>query len=85
MGMFNYVKFEMKCPNCGTIVNTFQTKDDYNYSLFLKEVEFWEVNNFYQSCSGCGAWIEFNRKIEFNKKIKKVSIKEYEMTVEKKK
>jgi phage FluMu protein Com len=31
MGMFNYVKFEMKCPNCGTIVNTFQTKDDYNY------------------------------------------------------
>lgn len=27
MGMFDYVNFKMKCPECGTEVASFQTKD----------------------------------------------------------
>lgn len=70
MGIFNNVKFEINCPYCSRKIDSFQTKDG---DLCMVTVEFWEVDNFYDSCDGCGAWIEFNRKV------KKVDISEYEM------
>ena len=60
MGIFNYVDFEMSCPKCGTKMKNFQTKDG---DLYMATVPWWEVNNFYDSCGKCGAWVEFHRKI----------------------
>jgi len=59
MGMFDYVDFECKCPNCGAYVDGFQTK---NSNCELDTLKPWIVNNFYSSCSECGAWIEYTRK-----------------------
>lgn len=71
MGMFNRVNIKIKCPYCDREVDNFQTKD--GDCLIMKTVEFWEVSNFYDSCYGCGAWIEFQRKT------KPVDISEYHM------
>ena len=77
MGMFDDIKFEMKCPNCKTKVDGFQSKDG---SCLMHELEFWEVNNFYASCSHCNTWIEFT--IKKQRPNRKVTIKDYEKVVE---
>ena len=74
MGMFDYIKFEIQCPNCGARVNDFQSKD---WHCVLTELEYWEVNNFYSYCDECDAWIEFNRK----KQKKQAPISDFKMTV----
>lgn len=58
MGMFDYVEFEMPCPNCGSVVDNFQSKDG---SCSLGTLKIADVNNFYDFCNKCGAWIEFHR------------------------
>jgi len=70
MGMFDYVKFSMKCPKCGKKVNGFQSKDG---ECTLNEVEYWKVRNFYSNCDNCNTWIEFNLKNE------KIPISKYKM------
>jgi hypothetical protein len=70
MGMFDYVKFSCKCPNCGEEISGFQSKDS---SCLMDEIEFNQVDNFYTSCGKCGAWIEF-----FLKERPKYTIKDYE-------
>lgn len=58
MGLFSYVKLEMKCPYCGALINDFQSKDGE-----LMEVnEPWTLNRFYSSCKKCDKWIEYIRK-----------------------
>ena len=57
--MFDYIKFEIKCPECGHVVNNFQSKD---VGCSLGELNFWEVDNFYDFCRNCDLWIAFNRK-----------------------
>lgn len=74
MGMYDDVKYEMKCPKCKTIVKDFQSKDGI---CCLHTLEFWQVDNFYASCPKCGKWIEFKYKKILNKKR---TIKDYEMT-----
>ena len=59
MGMFDYVKFEMKCPKCGANVDDFQSKDG---PCCLLTLEYWEVDRFYSSCDACHAWLEYRRK-----------------------
>lgn len=76
MGMFDYVKFEIDCPKCGTKVTGFQSKDGL---CILGELEFWEVDNFYTSCKKCRAWIVFNRKELVPRP--QIPISDYEMTV----
>lgn len=66
MGMFDYIKLEIKCPICEKKVSGFQSKDG---TCLMNELEFWEVNNFYSSCSYCSSWIEFNIKQKLNKKL----------------
>jgi len=56
MGMFDYVRYEMDCPQCGNKVNDFQSKDG---PCILGYLDFRQVNNFYASCKSCGHWIEF--------------------------
>lgn len=59
MGMFDWVNFECKCPNCGSEVSGFQSKDS---GCDIELVEIKDVNHFYTDCIKCGSWIEFNRK-----------------------
>ena len=70
MGMFDYVDFEMDCPGCGKKVNGFQSKDGECYLGWIKPMD---VNNFYDACNNCGAWIEFNR-------VKPTNLNDFEMT-----
>ena len=60
MGMFDHVDFDMDCPRCGELVNTFQTK--YG-GCTLDVVSPGSVLNFYTSCEGCGQWIEFTKPV----------------------
>jgi hypothetical protein len=66
MGMYDNVKFEMKCPTCGSIVNGFQTKD---LGCMLDTVSVAEVINFYSHCSKCMTKIEFIRKPKPNSQV----------------
>lgn len=55
MGMFDNVRFEMKCPLCGESVNGFQSKDG---PCELLDLEPKDVRDFYDSCK-CGAHFDF--------------------------
>ena len=59
MGLFNYVVFKYKCPECGSTVSAFQTKDDLNDELYLLNVSPSSVRNFYAGCPKCKHSIEF--------------------------
>lgn len=59
MGMFDYVEYEMSCPNCGETVKGFQTKDG---ERLLGLLQIGEVNTFYSYCVNCGLSITFTRK-----------------------
>ena len=51
MGMLDDIKdFKVKCPNCGTEVNGFQSKDG---ACLMDKIDYWTVNNFYSSCPSC--------------------------------
>ncbi|GAG59809.1 unnamed protein product [marine sediment metagenome] len=74
MGMFDSIKYEMKCPKCGHKINSFQSKDG---CCQLYNLNYWEVDNFYALCENCKTWVEFNRK---NPRVE-APISDYEMTV----
>lgn len=76
MGMFDRIKFEIDCPECGHKVNSFQSKDG---ACQLYDLDFWEVDNFYALCENCKAWIAFDRKSPREK----APISDYEMTTQK--
>jgi len=75
MGMFDYVNFKLKCPRCGKMINEFQTKDG---PQLLIKLDFWDVKNFYNSCSACRSWVEFTLKKRPNRKLK---VSDYKKTV----
>jgi len=73
MGMYDtIIAPEIKCPECGAAVTEFQSKSGPCEMLTFQH---WQIYNFYASCPGCDAWIEFNRVPP------KVPIPNYEMTV----
>ena len=74
MGMFDYIKYKMPCPECETEISVFQSKDG---PCVLADLEFWEVENFYAICGHCGSWVEFN----LPKKRKPRPITDYAMIV----
>ena len=59
MGLYDYVNFEMPCPNCGALLDSFQTKDGLNA---LEKIEPNDVHEFYDLCKECGAFITFSRQ-----------------------
>jgi len=79
MGMFDYVNFKMKCPNCETELNEFQSKDGL---CLMNTVEFWEVDNFYDFCRKCGTWVSFILKENRNKKY---DIEDYKISIDQQK
>lgn len=80
MGLFDDVNFKMKCPVCNKIVDHFQSKD-LSCGLNLVEVDL--LSNFYSACEGCGAWIEFTRKIKEKDKELCDVLKDFDMNVTK--
>ncbi len=60
MGLYDRVDYETDCPQCGAIVDGFQTKDGDPYMNVVKPGS---VNNFYSKCDNCNAWIDLNRII----------------------
>lgn len=75
MGLFNYVDYKMNCPECGHLIDGFQTKDESIVPLYMKHVTFDQVSRFYSSCGNCGLWIEFALKRPL-----KTTIDDFEMT-----
>ena len=69
MGMFDYVDYEMKCPECGHKVKDFQTKDT---SCTMGTVKPHQTIHFYASCPNekCRAWIDCHTMIPIDVKIK---------------
>ena len=65
MGMFDYVDFTIPCPNCGTTVTDFQSKDGDCELQHLTVKELIEQSDgnvrFYSNCpnGSCNMWIEF--------------------------
>lgn len=58
MGMFDDVNFKTACPDCGSEMSGFQSKDGACEMLVVEPTE---VRNFYSSCAKCGTWVEFFR------------------------
>lgn len=76
MGMFDYIKLEVKCPKCKAKVDGFQSKDG---GCFLDTLDYWEVDNFYSSCNKCGTWIEYDLHPATNPR-PKISLSKYKRT-----
>jgi len=74
MGMFDRIKFEMKCLKCGNLLNGFQSRDGPCKLLLL---DFWEVNNFYEYCQKCKIFISFDIERRPNREL---TIQDYVMT-----
>ena len=70
MGMYDYIRYVMDCPECGVEIDSFQSKDG---DCCLATLEFWEVDRFYSTCQKCQTWIEYNRK----RPTGKIPIKDY--------
>lgn len=58
MGMYDYVAVCADCPNCGSALSDFQTKDS---DCVMQHVYPGSIWNFYTSCGKCGTWVEFNK------------------------
>ena len=57
MGMFDLIKLKTKCPECGSEISGFQSKDG---DCMLDCLEFWQVNNFYSSCDHCNTMVNYS-------------------------
>jgi hypothetical protein len=58
MGMYDDVEFKCDCPNCGEMVDGFQSKDG---PCELKTLTPDRVLCWYSNCSHCGTWVERHR------------------------
>jgi len=56
MGMFDYVRYEAECKECGEPLKDFQSKD---HECLLNVLEPSQVDNFYTSCDKCKTWHNF--------------------------
>lgn len=59
MGLYDYIDFKMTCPNCGAMVEEWQSKDREDRRMNL--LKFNQVENFYGSCTQCGLCVEFTQ------------------------
>lgn len=60
MGMFDYVKHRSKCPDCGEIVEPFQTKDA-ECVLDVLDHSDKRIHVYYAQCRNCKTFIEYTR------------------------
>lgn len=55
MGMFDEINIETTCPECGAIVDDFQSKDG---ECAMLKIEANEVHDFYSSCPVCKLYLD---------------------------
>ena len=60
MGMYDNIDFEMGCPVCGAVLNSFQSKDG---PCLMDTLDVDDVDQFYDLCHTCKTFITFNRKV----------------------
>jgi len=80
MGLYNVVKIRMPCPKCGVEVGEFQTKDDSFETLYMEQVEFWTVREFYTICHRCNVFITVKIKKE---KLQELTLDDYNISYDK--
>jgi len=68
MGMFDYIKYECKCPVCEETLNSFQSKD---HDCLLHTLNPEDVSNFYDYCETCNTFVMFEWVKVKNKKNEK--------------
>ena len=56
MGMFDYIRYDADCKECGAPLGDFQSKD---HDCLLNKLEPSQVDNFYTNCKECGTWHNF--------------------------
>ena len=56
--MFDWINFKCDCPDCGSKMDSFQSKCG---PCTLATLEPWMVDNFYDSCNNCKTWVEYFR------------------------
>ena len=61
MSCFDWVNFETVCPDCGELVDGFQSKDG---RCCLEKIDPDRISNMYSACPNCGRWVEFIRDWE---------------------
>jgi hypothetical protein len=54
MGMYDHVKYKGKCPNCGSVMTDWQTKDGM---CVLSVLDPEAVDTFYAVCEECGKFV----------------------------
>lgn len=62
MGLYNYVNFTMPCPNCGSSVDEFQTKEIGDAgAVRMHVVAIESVKILLGQCPHCRLYIELDR------------------------
>ena len=61
MGMYDEVKYEAKCIECGHLLTSWQSK---SRACILDLLEPWQVDNMYTLCPRCRTWNEYDIETE---------------------
>jgi hypothetical protein len=77
MGLFNIVKLNIPCPNCGKLVGELQTKDGFYEELYLEQVDLWMVRECHTICDHCNTWVSVKLKKE---KMMELTLADYDVT-----
>ena len=64
MGLFDNVNVKLPCPDCGTQVEGFQSKDR---DCILDTIDPNCVKSFYSSCPNCERQIKYRRNVPMRK------------------
>lgn len=71
MGMFDWIRFQDECPNCGELLSgCWQSKDRY---CQLEQLKPHKVENFYTSCRHCKVWIDYQKEYGSKKWTRRVT------------
>jgi hypothetical protein len=71
MGMFDYINFKANCPECGTEITNWQSK---NGKCALEVLEPWQVKVFHALCNNCKTFIYAKVDSEVEYIVKKCDI-----------
>lgn len=62
MSMYDYIDIVIKCPNCSSLIDRFQSKDG---NCMMENLKYYEVSHFYSACHECKKWIDVYINPEF--------------------
>ena len=73
MGMFDYVRFQYPCKNCGITLDEWQTKHG---PMSLETIELCEINRglVYTNCDICDTWNQYRVLVEYAGAIREIPV-----------